>query len=164
MSTIFVYPPQKIDTTGLATEASQATQITEAQTTNTKLEEIKTKIDTTNTKLDTVNTSIGTTNTKLDTVTTSVDTVNTTITATNTKIDSTNTKLTDIEADTTSLVEKLGSAQVTEKHDYIELAYVGSTTDISSVVYKDGGASGTTVATLTLAYDGSNRLTSITKT
>ena len=33
----------------------------------------------------------------------------------------------------------------------------------AGVVYKDGGAGGTTVATLTLAYDGSNNLTSVTK-
>jgi hypothetical protein len=47
-------------------------------------------------------------------------------------------------------------------HDYIGLTYTGS--NISIVTYKTGGSSGTVVTTLTLAYDGSNNLTSVTKT
>jgi hypothetical protein len=47
------------------------------------------------------------------------------------------------------------------EHDYIALSYTG--TNLTGVVYKEGGASGTTVATLTLAYDGSDNLTSVTK-
>lgn len=47
------------------------------------------------------------------------------------------------------------------KHDYISLGYTGS--NLTSVVYKTGGSGGTTVATLTLAYDGSSNLTSVTK-
>jgi len=47
------------------------------------------------------------------------------------------------------------------EHDYIALSYTGS--NLTGVVYKDGGSGGTTVATLTLAYDGSNNLTSVTK-
>lgn len=46
-------------------------------------------------------------------------------------------------------------------HDYIDLTYTGS--DLTGVVYKSGGSGGTTVATLTLAYSGSN-LVSVTKT
>jgi hypothetical protein len=46
-------------------------------------------------------------------------------------------------------------------HDYIALSYTGS--NLTGVVYKTGGASGTTVATLTLAYDGNDNLTSVTK-
>jgi len=46
-------------------------------------------------------------------------------------------------------------------HDYIDLSYTGS--NLTGVVYKDGGSGGTTVATLTLAYDGSNNLISVTK-
>lgn len=46
-------------------------------------------------------------------------------------------------------------------HDYISLSYTGS--NLTGVVYRTGGAGGTTVATLTLAYDGSNNLTSVTK-
>lgn len=47
------------------------------------------------------------------------------------------------------------------KHDYVSLSYTG--TNLTGVVYKTGGSGGTTVATLTLAYDGSSNLTSVTK-
>lgn len=47
------------------------------------------------------------------------------------------------------------------EHDYIDLSYTGS--NLTGVVYKSGGSGGTTVATLTLAYDGSNNLISVTK-
>ena len=40
------------------------------------------------------------------------------------------------------------------QHDYISVSYVGSTNNISSVVYKEGGTSGTTVATLNFTYVG----------
>ena len=46
-------------------------------------------------------------------------------------------------------------------HDHIALSYTGS--NLTGVVYKDGGVSGTTVATLTLTYDGNNNLTGVTK-
>lgn len=46
-------------------------------------------------------------------------------------------------------------------YDQVVTTYVGSTTDINTIVYKQGGA---TVATLTMTYDGSNRLTDITRT
>lgn len=45
-------------------------------------------------------------------------------------------------------------------HDYISLSYTGD--NLTGVVYKTGGAGGTTVATLTLTYSGSN-LTSVTR-
>lgn len=51
-------------------------------------------------------------------------------------------------------------------HDYIVLTYVPSgngTGEIQTVVYKTGGASGTTVATLTLAYDANDKLETVTK-
>lgn len=47
------------------------------------------------------------------------------------------------------------------EHDYVGMTYTGD--NLTGVVYKTGGANGTVVATLTLAYDGSNNLTSITK-
>jgi hypothetical protein len=46
-------------------------------------------------------------------------------------------------------------------HDYISMSYTGA--NLTGVVYKTGGASGPTVATLTLGYDGSDNLTSVTK-
>jgi hypothetical protein len=46
-------------------------------------------------------------------------------------------------------------------HDYVSMTYTGS--NLTGVVYKDGGSGGTTVATLTLAYDVNDNLTSVTK-
>jgi hypothetical protein len=46
-------------------------------------------------------------------------------------------------------------------HDYVGMSYTGS--NLTGVVYKTGGASGTTVATLVLAYDGSDNLVSVTR-
>lgn len=62
--------------------------------------------------------------------------------------------------------------QVTEglsipKYDYIALTYVAAgngTGEIETVTYKSGGASGVTVATLTLGYDSSDRLNAVTRT
>ncbi len=51
-------------------------------------------------------------------------------------------------------------------HDYIAITYVAAgngTGEIETVVFKTGGSGGTTVTTLTLGYDSSNRLTSVTK-
>jgi len=53
------------------------------------------------------------------------------------------------------------SGLIPYEYDYIDLSYTGS--DLTQVVYKTGGAGGSTVATLTLAYTASV-LQSITKT
>lgn len=45
-------------------------------------------------------------------------------------------------------------------YDYVSLGYTGA--NITTVEYKKGGSGGTTVATLTLTYSGSN-ITSITR-
>lgn len=50
---------------------------------------------------------------------------------------------------------------VPEAYDHIELSHTGS--NLTGVVYRTGGASGTVVATLTLAYTG-DVLDSVTKT
>lgn len=49
---------------------------------------------------------------------------------------------------------------VTDSYDTVQItAYADSTDNYpTTVVYRTGGASGTIVATLTLSYDGSNRL------
>ena len=46
-------------------------------------------------------------------------------------------------------------------HDYISCSYTGS--NLTQVVYKSGGASGTVVATLNLTYDGASNLLTVTK-
>ena len=52
------------------------------------------------------------------------------------------------------------TALVPIEYDYISLGYTG--VNLTEVVYKTNGASGTTVATLTLAYTGTT-LDSITR-
>ena len=52
-------------------------------------------------------------------------------------------------------------------YNYIALTYVAAGNgagEVETVVYKSGGSGGTTVATLTLAYNASNEISSITKT
>lgn len=46
-------------------------------------------------------------------------------------------------------------------HDYIVNTYTGS--NLTQTVFKRGGASGKTVATLTMTYDGSNNLLTVTR-
>ena len=51
--------------------------------------------------------------------------------------------------------------------DYLSLTYVASGNgagEVETVIYKTGGSAGTTVATLTLTYDSSNRVSTVTKT
>ena len=48
------------------------------------------------------------------------------------------------------------------EHNYVALSgYVGASP--ATVVYKQGGAGGTTVAPLTLTYDGSGNLLTVTR-
>jgi hypothetical protein len=79
------------------------------------------------------------------------------------KQDTTNALLTTTAADVATI--KGNSAKVPgfslPAYDYISCSYTGS--NLTGVVYKFGGSSGTTVTTLTLGYDGSNNLTSVTK-
>jgi len=46
-------------------------------------------------------------------------------------------------------------------HDYIDCTYTG--TNLTGVTFKEGGSSGKVVATLTLTYDGSDNLLTVTK-
>ena len=57
----------------------------------------------------------------------------------------------------------LASGLVPENFDYISLSY-DSAGNLTSVVYRTGGSGGTVVATLTLEYDTSDNLTTVTKT
>ena len=59
------------------------------------------------------------------------------------------------------LIRSLGDL-VNVAYDYIALTYTGS--NLTGIVYRISGASGTIVVTLTLGYDGSNNLSTVTKT
>ncbi len=47
------------------------------------------------------------------------------------------------------------------EHDYVSCTYTG--TNMTGVVYRQGGAGGTVVTTLTLTYDGNGNVLTITK-
>ena len=47
-------------------------------------------------------------------------------------------------------------------YDYIEMSY-DTNGNLTQTVYKQGGSSGTTVATLSMSYDANNNLTSVSK-
>lgn len=68
------------------------------------------------------------------------------------------------EATLSAFSNKSASSDVSEDYDYRAFTYIGSTQKIDTITYKSGGSGGTTVATQTFGYDGSDRLTSITKT
>jgi hypothetical protein len=60
----------------------------------------------------------------------------------------------------TTLSTKTGASMVAVAHDEVVVTYVGSSNRISTVTYKLATA---TVATLTFAYDGSDRLTGVVR-
>ena len=66
-------------------------------------------------------------------------------------------KVSTIDGDPLAVVTGLSIPE----HDYTSLSYTG--TNLTGVVYKTGGSGGTTVATLTLAYDGNDNIISVTK-
>jgi hypothetical protein len=87
--------------------------------------------------------------------------------ATEAKQDTGNTSLSNIEADIDALNARLAGNLVPETFDYIALTYVAAGNgagEIETVTYKTGGAAGSTVATLTLAYDASDRISTVTRT
>ena len=52
------------------------------------------------------------------------------------------------------------------QHDYVSLTYVtagNGVGEIETITYKQGGASGNTVAVMTLTYDANNKLYTVTK-
>jgi hypothetical protein len=68
---------------------------------------------------------------------------------------------TSAKQDTTNAYLLALNSLVPSQYDYISLTYTGA--NVTTVVYKLGGSGGTTVSTLTLTYNGSDDLTSVTK-
>lgn len=61
----------------------------------------------------------------------------------------------------------LTNGLVPESYDYMELTYVAAGNgagEVETVIYKSGGSGGSTVATLTLTYNASDEVATITKT
>lgn len=68
--------------------------------------------------------------------------------------------------DVISKLDKLVNFNI-PAYDYIALTYVAAGNgagEVETVVYKTGGSGGSTVATLTLAYNASDEISSVTKT
>lgn len=147
-----------VDTTGKATEAKQDDTITQV----------------TSIASNTADNATETTLSALNTKVTAVDTGNVSVTSsalptgasTSANQTTANASLSNIESDINALNARLAGNLVPETFDYLSLTYVAAgngTGEIETVVYRTGGAAGTIVATLTLAYDASNRLASVTR-
>jgi len=143
-----------VDTTGKATEAKQDAIITQVTSiaSNTTDAATETTLSALNAKVTAVDTTGKATEAKQDSAIT--------------ELQSANTSLDNIEADIDALNARLAGNLVPETFDYIAITYVAAGNgagEIETVVYKTGGAAGTTVATLTLAYDASDRLNAVTR-
>jgi len=74
---------------------------------------------------------------------------------------------TESQSDGTVRQKVIPCSFVPHSYDYCAITYVAAGNgagEIETVTYKTGGASGTTVATLTFAYNGDDEISSITKT
>lgn len=116
----------------------------------------------TETTLAALNTAFGTTDFATQT------TLNALLTAFNAEDFATQTTLAAQAADIDLLEQRLpGSFTPPEVFDYADITYVAAGNgagEIETVVYKSGGSGGSTVATLTLTYDASNRISSVART
>lgn len=62
-------------------------------------------------------------------------------------------------------MDSVANSLVPSEYDYINLLYSGvAVSNLVTVLFKDGGASGPTISTLTLGYDMNNNLSTVTKT
>lgn len=186
MST-FIYPPTPpasggaTEVTLLQVEQNTADTVTELQTLNTNDFATEAKQDTQITALNDINSELDSqtaelvaANASLDAIEADVATIAATDFATEAKQDAqiveavaTNASLDAIEADIDELNARLAGNLVPEAFDYLALTYVtvgNGIGEIETVVYKTGGSGGTTVATLTLAYDANDKLSSVTRT
>ena len=58
--------------------------------------------------------------------------------------------------------DSVSNSLVPAAYDFISMSYLSD--NLTAIIYKDGGAAGTTVSTLTLTYDLSDNITSVTQT
>ena len=68
--------------------------------------------------------------------------------------------------DSTTELQKLIGFEI-PAYNYLALTYVAAGNgvgEVETVTYKTGGSGGTTVATLTLTYNASNEVATVTKT
>jgi len=188
----FVYPAQSVSIAGGATEAKQDDIILELQQIEAEVADVATEttLSTIDGKITTVDTSNVTVSSSalptgaateatlsaIDGKITTVDTGDVTVSssalptgaATETTLGTlaTESSLSAQAADIALLEDRLAGSLVPEQYDYIALTYVAAGNgagEIETVEYRDGGSGGTLVATLTLTYDGSDRLATVTR-
>lgn len=105
----------------------------------------------------------------LDAIKTAVETLDNAVAGSELQVDIVSSALpTGAATETTldAIRDKIASSLVPEVYDYIALTYVAAgdgAGEIETVTYKTGGSGGTTVATLTLAYNGDDKLASVTR-
>lgn len=148
-----------VDTTGKATEAKQDDIITQVTAINSNTSDVSTE-----TTLSALNAKVTAVDTGNVTVSSSVLPTGASTSANQTTA---NASLSNIEADIDALNARLAGNLVPETFDYVAVTYVAAgngTGEIETVTYRTGGAAGSVVATLTLAYDGSDRLSTVTRT
>jgi hypothetical protein len=70
-----------------------------------------------------------------------------------------------LEADPSTHLLQIGTGSILANttYDYVGMSNADGNGNYQTVVYKSGGASGTTKATLAITYDGSSNITSITR-
>lgn len=140
------------ETSGLATSTNQTTQITEAQSTNTKLDTLNAKDFATQTTLAALNAKVTAVNTGAVVVSSSALPTGA---ATESTLDSIRTDVSDLHARIS------GAMAPPDVFDELNITYVAAGNgvgEIETVEYSNGG---TPVGTLTLSYDAQNRLTSV---
>lgn len=187
----FVYPPVTIDTTGLATEATlqqvetnTANTVTEIQTlTSTVLTDAQLRATAvpvsgplTDAQLRATAVPVSAASLPLpanaaqeNTLQSAVNeliTISSTDFATESTLSSIQNTSNNIQTAVDALNAKLAASLVPEPFDYQDISYVvagNGAGEISTVVYKIGGAGGTTVATVTMTYDASDRVSTVTR-
>lgn len=71
----------------------------------------------------------------------------------------------DVNSSTSEALLEAIAGLVTAPYDYIALTYVAAGNgagEIETATYKTGGSGGTTVAVLTITYDASDRIATVT--
>jgi septal ring factor EnvC (AmiA/AmiB activator) len=152
---------------GAATLVEQQSQTSLLTTIDADTGSIDTKLTTTNAELVLVNTELDSQTALLTTIDADTGSIDTKLTTTNSTLGTIDTSLNNIESDVDELNLRVAGSLANVAHDYIALTYVtvgNGIGEIETVVYKTGGSGGTTVATLTLAYDVNDKLASVTRT
>lgn len=164
---LFVYPATQVSLSGGATEAKQDTMITALDDINTELDGQSTLL----TSIDGKDFATQTTLSALNTKVTAVDTGDVTVSssalptgaATSANQSTGNASLSSIDTEIQDLNARIPAGLVQEDHDNLSITYVtagNGVGEIETVVYKLGVS---TVATLTLAYDANDKLSTVTK-